>query len=93
MIPFLTTKSEWRSLEETWIYRLALAGCDLLVGHAREALLARLVIRPNEVRVCNNKYRIESHRSPEYVRVTKCSIEREESTRIYRGDSKVNAID
>jgi len=48
MIPFLRTKKHGlhRTMEEVWIRRIGLAGCDLLNGTAREKLLATGVIRP-----------------------------------------------
>ena|SRR5882724_4351194 len=49
IIPFLTTQN-WdikRSLEEVWIRRLGLSGCDLLIGpKGRESLIAKGIIKP-----------------------------------------------
>jgi hypothetical protein len=50
LVPLVKTES-WRhhrGLEETWIYRLGLAGCDLLTGGSRERLLAKGIIRPDQ---------------------------------------------
>lgn len=52
LIPFLKTRSMWMRdrLEEVWIRRMSLAGCNLLTTSGRERLIADGVIKPHEHR-------------------------------------------